>query len=552
MSEIQKPFNISENVFSSDTYKTAILYVPSGTQYAYKSIAGWNKFNNIDGVGGITEEDVKKIIEEYLCEIKDGYYNLALQTRTIKGDLAKDRVFIPEHNYVLDILDDLDKYLMSFYEDVVYDRAEEMLKYVMDRQEREELTKANIHKIIDDVSKDDREFLQSMDQNNPNSPLYTFPHYLQTGTYICNDGGCIKVGEEIVISNETRTLSSFHSKAFDNNYNTKYVPFNISIIPDEGYRIKSLKVNNRETTETSFDSDNAGEIFVVEFEKAEKIIPGDANGDKEVNVSDIVEVVNYINNNASEIFIISNADLNRDGEVNVTDIVWMVNIIMSAQSSAARTMSNRAGSMTDGDCLSIDDVTISASETKQVSINLNNPDKKYTAFQFDLTLPEGITIAKNSNGKLMASLDTERKDDHTLNVSELGNNTYRFLAFSMSNAELYGTNGPLVSITLEADANIDSGTNAAVLKSQVFTSTDGTQYKWNDLPFTIQVNGSENTSINEISLNGQKGGMIKVYTLTGLLLFSVPQSEFSEKWQALPSGVYIVNGQKMIKTDDTK
>ena len=204
------------------------------------------------------------------------------------------------------------------------------------------------------------------------------------------------------------------------------------------------------------------------------------------------------------------------------------------------------------DNLTVETVTMSAGDTKQVSIGLKNSDRKYAAFQFDLALPDGITIAKNSNGKLMASLDTERKDDHTLSVSELGNNTYRLLAFSMSNAELYGTNGPLVNITLEADANMSSGTNAAALKSQVFTATDGSQYKWSDLPFAVLVNGSENTGIDEISQNGQKSSMIKVYTLTGLLIFSVPQSEFSVKWQTLPSGVYIVNGKKMIQSNNVQ
>ena len=159
-------------------------------------------------------------------------------------------------------------------------------------------------------------------------------------------------------------------------------------------------------------------------------------------------------------------------------------------------------------------------------------------------------IAKNSNGKFMANLDTERKDNHTLNVSEMGNNTYRLLAFSMSNAELYGTNGAIVNITFQADADICSGTNTAALKSQVFTATDGTQYKWNDLFFSILVN--DNTDIGEILLNNQNDGMVRVYNLTGLLMFSAPQNDFSEKWHHLPSGVYIVNGQKKIKSESTK
>ena len=305
-------------------------------------------------------------------------------------------------------------------------------------------------------------------------------------------------------------------------------------------------------TKSAYQSTNYWNKFTNIVEKeTETIIQGDANGDKEVNVSDIVEVVNYINNNASAIFLKNNADLNGDGEVNVTDIVWMVNIIMSGQTRAARKTSNRAGDLTDCDCLTIEDMTMNAGETKQVSVILNNPDKKYTVFQFDLTLPDGVTIARNGNGKLMASLVADRIDDHTLSVAETGDNTYRLLAFSMSNAEFYGTGGALVDITLQADEDISNGAKTVMLRSQVFTATSGVQFKWADKEFGILVNDSENTGIDEILQNSQKGGLMKVYTLTGLLLFAVPESDFSEKWQHLPSGVYIINGQKMIKSDAT-
>ena len=139
------------------------------------------------------------------------------------------------------------------------------------------------------------------------------------------------------------------------------------------------------------------------------------------------------------------------------------------------------------DNLSVDALTMSPGDTKSVNICLTNPDRQYVAFQFDLTLPEGITIALNNKGKLMASLDTERADDHTMSVSEIGNNTYRFLTFSMTNAEFYGTSGALVNVTLQANANISDGAKTAILKSQVFTATNGDQYKWSDFTFGIQV-----------------------------------------------------------------
>jgi hypothetical protein len=61
-------------------------------------------------------------------------------------------------------------------------------------------------------------------------------------------------------------------------------------------------------------------------------IPGDANGDTRVNVSDIVEMVNYILGKPSSKFQFEPSDVNGDGQVNVTDIVNVVNIIMSSGS----------------------------------------------------------------------------------------------------------------------------------------------------------------------------------------------------------------------------
>jgi len=60
-----------------------------------------------------------------------------------------------------------------------------------------------------------------------------------------------------------------------------------------------------------------------------RLIPGDANGDGVVNVTDIVEMVNSILGHPSAKFDPIAADVNGDGVVNVTDIVSVVNIILS-------------------------------------------------------------------------------------------------------------------------------------------------------------------------------------------------------------------------------
>ena len=149
-----------------------------------------------------------------------------------------------------------------------------------------------------------------------------------------------------------------------------------------------------------------------------------------------------------------------------------------------------AGS-TFADNLSVADVTLAAGESKKIAIELNNPNADYSAFQFDLVLPEGISIDKNKKDKLIVSLNADRIDDHTLNSSAVGSNTYRFICFSMSNSEFEDSEGDLLYITLKADDNVSSGALTATIKSQVFTQGDGTQVKWSDLSFTIKTDVAE-------------------------------------------------------------
>ena len=60
-------------------------------------------------------------------------------------------------------------------------------------------------------------------------------------------------------------------------------------------------------------------------------IPGDVNGDGEVNGADIVAVINYVLNDSK-----TEGDVNGDGEVNGADIVAVINYVLSYTSDAVR------------------------------------------------------------------------------------------------------------------------------------------------------------------------------------------------------------------------
>ena len=64
------------------------------------------------------------------------------------------------------------------------------------------------------------------------------------------------------------------------------------------------------------------------------------------------------------------------------------------------------------------------------------------------------------------------------------------MTFSMSNADFYGTTGPLVYVTLLADGDASTGAKTATIASQVFTEWNGDQSKWADVSFTVTVGSS--------------------------------------------------------------
>ena len=142
--------------------------------------------------------------------------------------------------------------------------------------------------------------------------------------------------------------------------------------------------------------------------------------------------------------------------------------------------------MASADNLAIEKAKIKAGGKKQVAISLKNPNKQYEAFQFDLVLPEGVSIAKNGNS-FVASLNGDRKEDHSLTVKLQEDKSYRLMSYSMNDMAYKGTDGVLVFVTLETNASLSLGDKDIFIKSQVFTDITGEVLKWDDISSKIEI-----------------------------------------------------------------
>lgn len=76
--------------------------------------------------------------------------------------------------------------------------------------------------------------------------------------------------------------------------------------------------------ETTYTYDALGNRLSRTFKASKVIVPGDANGDGNVDANDIVEMTNYIMGKASEHFSFKAADVNGDGKVDIADILQIV------------------------------------------------------------------------------------------------------------------------------------------------------------------------------------------------------------------------------------
>lgn len=336
---------------------------------------------------------------------------------------------------------------------------------------------------------------------------------------------CFSTSNGVIKGNSGAIIESFLSLVNElNNDNYEATISNIVLTKKDGKEVKLSDVK-----------------FVI-YSK----LKGDANGDGLVNVSDIVEIVNCIMGKTSRRFFKEAADMNEDNIINVTDIVQVVSLIMSSSENKTRSLNNNnsdynlkkknAAGITRTINFDIDNIDISPNTSKQIQINLENPDVRFTAFQFDLVLPEGISIDKSENGNLLASLNNERIDDHTLSVSDLGSNTYRFLSFSMTSADFKDQEGPLVYLTIKAAADESYNTKTASIKNQVFTTADGDQIYNEEFNFSIIVKdgtgvikpNTESKTYDIFDLNGRKIKS-KVKTTEGL-----------------SKGIYIINKKKNV------
>lgn len=130
---------------------------------------------------------------------------------------------------------------------------------------------------------------------------------------------------------------------------------------------------------------------------------------------------------------------------------------------------------------------------------MDNTDK-IAAMQFDLVLPEGITLDKNAKGKyaLKFNADTERTDAsiHTLSSSLQSDGSIRVLCYSTDKEPFEGNSGALIDFPLTIAETVEPGEYSIVLKNIILTATDKKEYKEDEVVCKLIVPDYEMGDVN--------------------------------------------------------
>ena len=233
----------------------------------------------------------------------------------------------------------------------------------------------------------------------------------------------------------------------------------------------------------------------------------DVNADGYADMLDVVDIVKFILGTPYTSFDEFLADFDDDQHVTVADAVALVNKLANGQAEVNL----------DANSYVMDDeetVTLTKDINNVISLCLSS-SQRYVAFQFDLTLPEASDVEQVQL--------TARRQGHQMLYNKVGENTYRFVAFSIQNNCFQGVDGAVINIKAgNPDCEDITASNIR------FITADGAMHLFD------AVAAAQPTAIVEVMGSDKTYEDGVYYNLNGMRV------------DRPGKGVYILNGKKVI------
>jgi len=256
--------------------------------------------------------------------------------------------------------------------------------------------------------------------------------------------------------------------------------------------------------------------------RIEDYFPADVNWDAVFNIADVSGTINFLMEKDMEGLVFDAADMDKDGLVLVNDLKDVLDVILSIELDDVSTPYVRKGvSRVD----KLPEIIVSDSQSitgTDYNLRLGLIDgQMFSAIQFDLVLPKGITLTGIKEGIDVTS--------HHITSKDMGNGVVRIAVYSMDNRVFMNDMADLIviGVRLEDEKSVN------IQLRHIIVATPKAQA--NELAnAAIIINNGEVTSIAGTPVSGNEKGDKRIVNLVGVSV--------DEHYK----GVVIKDGKKII------
>ena len=296
------------------------------------------------------------------------------------------------------------------------------------------------------------------------------------------------------------------------------------------------------TERTNYIMDN---IEVYDLDEPLMHRYGDTNGDGQLTAADVVCLLNYILGIDDENFDISHGDLDNNGEITVNDLVLDIQAVISAGGLATP---RRQEAATTQFMLSDFEAILGQECTTDVALSAITDEDGFTDFpeafaacEFTVMLPEGMSFVRATTAPGYSIMSQVTDDRRT-----------RLLLYAPDGRPLM-LDETLIHLTLLPNEVSDGSNRRITLTQANIVTPDGDEQRIHSASAAFALTTGLGCTHCSFSVTG--GDILTVYALEdvninvyatdGRLVKSFDTSSGTTQI-ALPSGVYVVNGKKVI------
>jgi hypothetical protein len=172
--------------------------------------------------------------------------------------------------------------------------------------------------------------------------------------------------------------------------------------------------------------------------------------------------------------------------------------------------------------------------TATLSLCMKN-SAEIRGFQFDMYLPEGVTVTVSSKGKIQGAKLSESRlpedDEHTLTCSVQQDGAIRFLCGSQYQETFTGNDGEIITLQVNISETVQEGEYPIILRQMKLSESDITKsYETEYVEGTLTIG---TTGISSIE-SGRQSKTAAIYSLSG------------QRLQNPVKGVNIIDGKKVV------